>query len=635
MKTIYITALIASAVLTVLVGPVLAAPVSALLHGAAPNLLAALDGIDPAAISAWWLSGAFISCPDGLLAIWALCFLASLLMALSSAAGRRDDDGGVLGSARIKTGAEAIRGSTTWDGTQSPEARGFVYGFSRGKYLFEPERFVLMDGSTGSGKSRYCLIPSLDLLTYGDGSNGSEPHSVLVTDVKNELIELTGEELSRRGYSVLLLDTQHPMRGHRYNPLQLLVDYAAAGLMEEAEQAADTIAAVIIPDEGGAGEKHWTESARTLLSAVSLFVVSDEACPLEAKNLATVYGVICQGTEGEGKDPAAPLKALFRSLPPGHPSRSRASQLLSTGGSELRSIISTVKVQMRIFGSSSIAWMTSGSEIDPRRVLTEKTALFLHVMDETSPYNKVCTILLDQIWAAAQLETDSNGGSLCRPFSIVGDEWGNIPMVSSLPSILSLGRSYGIFWLGAVQNIAQLNKYGERDGRRKILANCNVKIALKLGEAEDRQYFTELVGRTTRRTQGTSTSRGAAGTSGSTSYSEHADDVIHPWEWTEMSPDRDGAIIVKMAMNGVPATHSGTFRAPLVDCTEMPTKEHFGLGTREQEREKRRAYQSELDARAESRKGEGVPIWRPEWPEDQSEEGGKDEGDGWDGLSPD
>ena len=628
MKGIYITAIAASLALAVLAAPFLAAPLSGLLRGSAPDL-AALSNIDIATVPEWWLSGGFAACPDGLLATWALCLVASLLMALSGASGQRAADGGVLGSARIKTGAEAVRGSTTWDGKRSPEARGFVYGFSHGKYLFEPERFVLLDGSTGSGKSRFCLIPSIDLLTFGDGGNGSEPHSILVSDVKSEMIELTGEELERRGYCVLLLDTQHPMRGHRYNPLGLLVDYVSAGHVEEAEQAADTIATVIIPDERGGNAAHWTESGRSLLSAVVLFVALSDDCPEDAKHLATVYEVICRGTEGEGREPAEPLKALFRSLPPRHPARSRASQFLSSGGNELRSIVSTVKAQTRIFGSSSMAWMTSASDIDPRRVLTEKTALFLHVMDEGSPYNKICAILLDQIWSAVQLTADSGGGALSRPFSIVGDEWGNIPVVPSLPSVLSLGRSYGLFWLGAVQNMAQLNKYGERDGRKKILANCNVKAALKLGEAEDRQYFTELVGKTTRHTQGTSTNKGTTGSGGSTSYSEHADDVIHLWEWTERSPDRDGAIVVKLAMNGVPASHAGTFRTPLVDCTKTPTKEHFDLGTREHERERRSAYQRKLDARADSHRGEAAPIWCPEWPEDN---GDSNASDGWDGL---
>ena len=39
-----------------------------------------------------------------------------------------------------------------------------------------------------------------------------------VSDVKGELVELLGDELEARGYDVLLLDTQHPRWGSRYNP---------------------------------------------------------------------------------------------------------------------------------------------------------------------------------------------------------------------------------------------------------------------------------------------------------------------------------------------------------------------------------------------------------------------------------
>lgn len=630
MKNTYIAALVASVVLAAFVAPFLAGPASMMLRGTPPDLASVMDGANLSAIPAWWLSGGPFRHLDGLLATWALCLVASLLLALSGTSGRRADDGGVLGSARIKSGAEAVGGSATWDGKRSPASRGLVYGFARGRYLFEPERFVFLDGATGSGKSRFLLIPTIDLLTFGDDGSGSEPHSIVVSDVKNELIELTGDELARRGYRVLLLDTQRPMRGHRFNPLGLVLDYARAGLAQEAEQAADGIASVIVPDEKGGGAAHWTESARALLSALILLVVYADDCPDEARHLATVNEVLYRGTEGEGREPADPLKAVFRALPAEHPARSRASQLLSSGGNELRSILSTLKARTRIFSASSVAWMTSARDIDPRRLLREKTALFLHVLDEGSPYNAVCTILLDQLWGAVQLEADGHGGSLSRPFTIVGDEWGNLPEVRSLPAILSLGRSYGLFWAGAVQNIAQLNKYGERDGRQKILANCNVKVALKLGEAEDRQYFTELVGKTTRHTQGTSASKGPAGTSGSTSYSEHADDLIHPWEWTEMSPDRDGAIVVKMAMNGVPASHAGAFRTPLVDCTKTPTKRHFDLGTREHERAKRAAYQRMLDERADAHKDERVAVWCPEWPDDDATTG---TGDGWDGLA--
>lgn len=631
MRSNFIAAAIASAALTFLTAPFLAEPASTLLHGAVPDLPTISGGMELSAVPVWWLSGGFAAYLDGILAVWALCLLAIVLIALSTAPNRRADDGGVLGSARVKTGEEVLRGSETWDGRRSPRSRGFVYGFHRGRYLYEPERFVLVDGATGSGKTRFCLIPTLDLLTFGDGSGGSEPHTVVVSDVKNELIELTGDALESRGYRVLLLDLQHPMRGHRYNPLSLVLAFANAGRLHDAEQAADSIAAALVPSEDKGGSSHWVESARSLASALVMLVALSPDCPEGARNMATVADILNRGTEGEGQDPSEPLKELFRSLPPDHPARSRASQLLSSGGNELRSILSTLKVHMRVFASGPIAWMTSGCDIDPRALLNEKTALFLHVLDEGSPYNAICTMLLDQLYSALHMVADDSGGSLPRPVTIVGDEWGNLPTVRSLPSLLSLGRSYRCFWAGAVQNMAQLNKYGERDGRRKILANCGVKVALKLGEAEDRQYFTELVGKTTRHTQGTSTNRSAHGGGSSMSYSEHADDVIHPWEWTQMSPDRDGAIVVKMAENGVPPSHAGTFRAPLADCTKMPTKRHFDLGTREHERTKRMACQARLNDRAAVHEGERVDVWCLEFPADELSD--EKQSDGWDGLA--
>ena len=259
--------------------------------------------------------------------------------------------------------------------------------------------------------------------------------------------------------------------------------------------------------------------------------------------------------------------------------------------------------------------MTSGSDIDPRAVLEAKSAVFLHVLDEGSPYNCIAAIFLSQLWESVQNVADSNGGSLPRPVQILGDEWGNLPRIECLPALLSLGRSFQIYWTGATQDISQLNKYGERDGRRKILANCGAKVAMKLAEEEDRRYFTELIGKTTRHTQGTSSSKAASGSSASTSYSESADDVIHAWEWRDMAPDRNGIIVVKHADNGMPAAHAGVFRTPVADCTKTPTKEHFDLGTPEHETEKRRAYQKQLDEAAAEKMGERVGLWCPKWPE--------------------
>lgn len=624
MKTKMPTALISSLLLAILACPVLAVPVDDFVAGTPLGAAAIPSSFGVDTVLGWWLTGAFTACPLGTLLTFLLAFCICALIAYSTALNARAEDGGVLGDAHVKTGREVIKGSMTWDGSTNPSSRGFVYGFTKyhGKpcYLYEPKKMAFVSGATGSGKSRFLYLPSIDLLSYGGASNGSEPATLIVSDVKNELIELTGDELARRGYRVLLLDTQHPYRGQRFNPLKQVLDLHAEGRDQEAEQAADAIAELVVQDDEKGKGSHWTASARGLLSALVLLVSMSDECPEESKHLATACEVLDRGTEAEGDDPSEPLKAVFRALPSGHPAKGRASQFVSSGGNELRSILSTLKVALRPFSSAPVAWMTSGSDIDPHTVLTEKSAVFLHVLDEGSPYNCIAAMFLSQLWASVQAVADVNGGRLPRPVQILGDEWGNLPRVECLPALLSLGRSYGTFWVGATQDVSQLSKYGERDGRRKILANCGVKVAMKLAEEEDRRYFTELIGKTTRHTQGTSSGRAASGTSSSTSYSESADDVIHTWEWRGMAPDRDGIIVVKHADNGMPACRAGVFRSPVTDCTNTPTKEHFDLGTPEHEAERRRSYQKSLDESAIGKMRKKVPTWCPEWPEPEKKD---------------
>lgn len=619
MKTKLLTALVSSIFLAVLACPVLAAPIDAFVAGSGIDVSAIPATFDAGTVLDWWLSGRFATYPLGFLFVFLLALCACALIAYSSALNARAEDGGVLGDARVKTGREVVKGSMTWDGSSNPSSRGFVYGFTKrhGKpcYLYEPKKMIFVSGATGSGKSRFLYLPSIDLLSYGDASNGSEPAALVVSDVKNELIELTGDELTRRGYRVLLLDTQRPYRGQRFNPLKQVLDLHAEGHDQEAEQAADAIAELVVQDDEKGKGSHWTASARGLLSALVLLVSMSDECPEGSKHLASVCEVLDRGTEAEGDDPSEPLKAVFRALPSDHPAKGRASQFVSSGGNELRSILSTLKVALRPFSSAPVAWMTSGSDIDPRAVLETKSAVFLHVLDEGSPYNCIAAIFLSQLWESVQIVADSNGGRLPRSVQILGDEWGNLPRIECLPALLSLGRAFQIYWTGATQDISQLNKYGERDGRRKILANCGVKVAMKLAEEEDRRYFTELIGKTTRHTRGTSSSKAASGSSASTSYSESADDVIHAWEWRDMAPDRDGIIVVKHADNGIPAERAGVFRSPVADCTKTPTKKHFDLGTPEHEAEKRRAYQKQLDEAAAGKMGERVGLWCPKWPE--------------------
>lgn len=566
---------------------------SALGHGYIPQ---SVDEAFSGSIS-WWLSGMFMQEPLG-------CLVGISLSAAAVHAISNEDAGDAsagLGDARIKRGSEAVRASDTWNGRSAPKGTGLVYGFSRGKYLFEARSpHSITVATSGAGKTRRLVAETIDLCAAAG-------ETLIVSDPKGELFELMGEGLRRQGYRMLLLDLVHPAFSDVYDPLKLCVSRASAGDLSGMQQAAEDIAASIVPDDRQGSASHWVESARGILASAIAYVASAPECPDAMRRMPSVCRIVDEGSERDAQG----FKALISSLPDGNPVRTLGSQILSAEGNELASIMSTLKVALRPYGSDAVRHVMSGSDIDPQKIVegSNKCALFLRIQDEGSPYNGVFAMFFAQVWQAAFLASDRNGGRLSRPVTIIGDEWGNLPRVACLPALCSLGRSLGIRWHGFVQDTGQLDKYG-KDGKQKILANSAVKVALRLGSQEDCTLFTALCGKTTRHPKTKGSSKSASGQSSTAGTGEIADDLIHPWEWQTRLASRDGSIVVKMAEEGAPASHAGVVCAPTADITETPSCARYGFGTRDEEAEFRLRAQKELSARPSA----SVPAgWAPDW----------------------
>jgi type IV secretory pathway TraG/TraD family ATPase VirD4 len=418
--------------------------------------------------SSWWLSGMFVREPIGCLL--GIPLSAAAVHAISHGDAEAATAG--LGDAHIKQGGETVRASDTWDGRSVPKGTGLVYGFARGRYLFEARSpHSITVATSGAGKTRRLVAETVDLCAAAG-------ETLVISDPKGELYELMGEGLREQGYRTLLLDLVHPAFSDNYDPLKLCVSRASAGDLSGMQQAAEDIAASIVPDDCRGSASHWVESARGILASAVAYVASAPECPDAMRGMPSVCRIVDEGSEGGAQG----LKALISSLLDGNPVRSLGSQILSAEGNELASIMSTLKVALRPYGSDAVRRVMSGSDIDPAEIVEGrgKCALFLRIQDEGSPYNGVFAMLFAQIWQAAFLASDRNGGRLPRPVTIIGDEWGNLPRVACLPALCSLGRSLGIRWHGFVQDTGQLDKYG-RDGKQKILWLSHESCVLAMG----------------------------------------------------------------------------------------------------------------------------------------------------------
>ena len=521
---------------------------------------------------------------------------------------------GVLGDSRlISSTRELRRKNDFWDGKGAPEKAGLVISGSKKGYLFDssvPHWAVV--GRTGSGKSQLMVLETLH-------SCMAAAWNLIITG-KDELLELTGDTARELGYHRVVFDLKgYPAASH-FNPLDLIVEFAGDGQIDLAQRTARQTAADLIP-LGGEANTYFPKAARSALTAC-LLIVALADIPKSQKNMATVCRLVNLGTTGDGKDPSAPLKDYIRSdeVGPAHPAYAPAADFLSDGGVTTagKNVLSTLKETLSIFNDEGIRSMTAYSDHSILSMIQEKTAVYMHLLEEGDPYQVVMTVFLNQWWRVAQQQAAKNGGRLPHETAIVGDEWGNLPMVAALPEIVTLGRSYKLHMYAFTQDLKQWHKYNkpgdQNAGRDKILGSMGGKVALSLANPDDFDYFTRLAGKHTVRTQNMGTSRqgcgiGAMGGS-SENYAERADDLIHTWEWRNRVPVRDGLIAIKGGENAKPG-REGVFEMPVTYASNTPAGAFFGLGTECENDEKRRRFRREMEATASS--AEPVATWVPDF----------------------
>lgn len=528
---------------------------------------------------------------------------------------------GVLGDARlIDTRKERMHRNVYWDGTGKAPGPSLVFGYEAGCLVGDPAfAHGFVDAKSGSGKSRFIGYPSL----YWNAVAGA---SIVYTARKLTEYLLTARAMEGAGYKAFLIDLEQPKRGHRFNLLDAVNACADAGDVAAAQRAARKIANDFIAHD--THNPYFSDAARAMLSAAVLMVaLSDEAAP-EERNMVSVARVIRVGMTGDGKDPGAPLKDRIRGYGHDHPVYKTAAEFLQDKGSTAaQNVASTLMTGITVLADEGIEWMLSGSDFTLRELLEGRCVLYPHVMGEDDPYNTVLAALYNQLWAAAQEMSEEHGGKLPHPFVILGDEWGNIPRVSCLGEMVSLGRSMDFHVFLFVQNISQLNKYNDPGdngaGMDKLLGSMNLQIAMSVMKARpDGEYFSELCGKRTvlARTDSRNRTGGFGGTaSAGNSMAEHQVELIPAYSFKDRVPSRDGIIVVKGGENEAPG-NEGVFEMPVADVTAMePVAAFFGMGTKDEDRRRCEAATEQLARRA-AEADPAIPTWCPNFAETESEQ---------------
>jgi len=412
---------------------------------------------------------------------------------------------------------------------------------------------TLCVGTTSSGKTSRFVVPSLQLMSM----SASKP-SFVITDPKGELYEKCSNKFAKEGYDVKVIDLRSPFQSTQWNPLtypykmwhrsfgldkevrvhppgdnpknhnlmiQRQFDFnsttwfqfngvayvdrevlesdmriLAKKLQDDTFSALNDICTTLCPIESGK-DPSWEKTARRLVHAVLMAMLEDSLIPelglTEDKYNFYNVAKICNITDS-GRDTFATLKRYlfdyrdkFSKVP------EMASTALKNADTTTKNYMGFVTGYMSLFSDTGISLLTSKTDIDFVNMDEKPTAVFLIIPDEIRVRYPLAILFVVQLYKKLVEKAQGMGGRLKRNVYFMLDEFGNMPKFPEFGSIMTVGRSRGIFFELCVQSYSQLYQvYGQDEGKI-IKDNCPIQVYIASEDTTTNKEFSELLGKKT------------------------------------------------------------------------------------------------------------------------------------------
>lgn len=344
-------------------------------------------------------------------------------------------------------------------------------------------------------------------------------------------------------------------------------------LTTNAQETLSDLATVLCPANPNETDPQWTNGARDFINAVMLAMLEDSADPRfgmtkERFNLFNVYN-ICSMRD-PGKKQYETLQNYFNGRDKLSPAFKKAAPIINNAEGTTSGYMGIVSQSISVFADDGVCYATSADELKFDDMADKPTAIFIKVPDEKENRHAIAAMLILQLYkalvAVADKRAKTNGGeqTLPRPVYMVLDEFGNLPALPKLNSVITVGRSRKIIMIMAVQDFNQLNQnYG--DGvAQTVRSNCNVQIYVGTSDPKTKEEFSQRCGQTSVDVENTSESKGKDNNnSKTTSKSKASRALITPDELGLLKP---GEVIVSVyGDHAMRTTFTQYFKSPQYD----------------------------------------------------------------------
>ena len=337
-------------------------------------------------------------------------------------------------------------------------------------YIDKKDGHSLVIGASGSGKTQTIILPLINMSMIAN-------ESFVVNDVKAEMYKMCAKELKNRGYKVILIDFDNPLKGNYYNPFDVV-----KSIYEENESSAEGIIELIAKNIYEASvtaetDMFWANSAMDFFCGIVSYMLSNNM-ELTFNSVFDFANTLVDSKVCDEFKAKLDTKQNYYGYLSGtinSPKETRNS-IISVFNSELSKLVSNTQFKQ----------MLSKTDFDINDI-DNKTAIFI-VPNRYNKFSNLQAILISELY---EILTNKDNK---KKINFILDDFDEIYPISNLASVLNYSRGYNINFTCNIKSITALqNKYKNQELDLIKLCFKNI-IYLYSNDIATLNFISELCG---------------------------------------------------------------------------------------------------------------------------------------------
>ena len=348
---------------------------------------------------------------------------------------------------------------------------------------------ILCIGAPGSYKSRGFIIPFLMGCAQRSNSDGGQhPESVIVTDPKGELFEMTAPYFEKNGFYVKAVNFLDMAHSDGWNCL--------AGL-DTNPDLVTTVANTIIQNTSGPKEADdfWSRAELNLLMALIHYVCNKKddrgnLVPLEQRSLGDVYKILAYKSVNE-------INRTLAELPPEHPAKGPHGLFLKARENLWGNIIIGLGNRLAVFQNPLVDKITRNHDVDLLLPGQRPCAYFVIISAQDSAYRFLSSLFFSLTFPQLSNYARLHGGRLPVLTNFCLEEYLNIGYMEGISDVFNSIRGFNMSVQVAVQSLSQWKeKYPGMEWENQ-LGSFDMTLYMGCNDMTSAEYFAKKCGKVT------------------------------------------------------------------------------------------------------------------------------------------